>query len=58
MLAILFNTDFSVLSAYVIPHAAIAEYATFKPHPNGHILHLRGKLLEDDRIQEITEKLR
>lgn len=57
LIAILFHSDFSVLAAYVMPHSMIAEFATYKSHPNGHVLHLRGKLLEDDRVQEITQKL-
>ncbi len=57
LVGILFDADFSVLSAYMIPHAMITEYATYKSHPNGHVLHLRGKLLEDERVQEITQKL-
>jgi hypothetical protein len=57
LIAILFRSDYSIMSAYAIPHVVIADYAKFIEHTNGHVLHLRGPLLEDDRVQEITSKL-
>ncbi len=57
LLGILFDAEFSVMAAYMIPHTAVPEYATFRAHQNGHILHLRGKVLADPRVRDVTSKL-
>lgn len=58
LIAVLFRADFAVLAAYRMPHAVIPEYATYRPHTNGHVLQMQGRLLQDERVVEITEKLR
>lgn len=44
LVCILFDNEFGVKEAYKIPHGAIAKYAQFSKHQNGHILHLRGAI--------------
>ena len=57
LIGVLFDADFSVTGAYQVPHAVIGEYAKYRSHTNAHIVHLRGGLLNDDRVVEITAAL-
>jgi hypothetical protein len=55
--AIIFNEDYTIKEAYMIPHHIIEKYSRFSKLQNGHILVLRG-ILQDKRIEEITLKLK
>ena len=57
LIGVLFNRDFTVKEAYKIPHGVIAKYARFSKHQNGHILYLRGDILRDPRVEDITHIL-
>jgi hypothetical protein len=54
VIAVIFTNDFSIQQAVKIPHAAIAEYASYRSHVNGYILHLRGAILKDSRVEDLT----
>jgi hypothetical protein len=54
LIAVIFNSDFSIQQAAKIPHAVIAEYASYRSHVNGYILHLRGAILKDSRVKDLT----
>ena len=58
LIGVIFNDKFHVLEAYKIPVGAISDYARFSPHQNGHILALKGKVLRDERIEDISSKIR
>lgn len=55
--AVVFDEQYEVLDAVLIPHEIIEEYATYRPHPNGHVLHLKGAILEDARVRDIKKFL-
>ena len=57
LIGILFSRDFEVLEAYQIPHSIISKYAKPNKHQSGHILQLRGDLLRDPKVKEITQLL-
>ncbi|MGE6993152.1 DUF6998 domain-containing protein [Pseudomonas sp. NPDC047961] len=57
LVAVIFNESYEVIEAVSIPHSVIAEYSTFRPHVNGHVLHVRGALLSDNRIRNICVEL-
>lgn len=57
LIAVLFESDFSLKEAYKIPQSVITKYAKFSKHQNGYILHLRGKILKDPVVEEITHAL-
>lgn len=57
LVAVIFNETYEIVEAISIPHSVIAEYSTYKPHVNGHILHIRGGLLSDKRIRNIRTEL-
>lgn len=54
LIGILFDKDFTVLEAYKIPRRIIRKYARFSEHQNGHILQLRGAVLKDQAVKDLT----
>lgn len=56
LIGILFDKDFSVQEAYLIPHELIKKYGRYSEHQNGYILQLRGELLSNKKVQDITSK--
>lgn len=57
LVGILFEKDFTVKEAYKIPHDLIEKYARFSGHQNGHLLNLKGKILKDPEVEDITQIL-
>lgn len=57
LIAVLFESDFSLKEAYKIPQNVITKYAKFSKHQNGYVLHLRGNILNDPVVEEITNDL-
>ena len=57
LVGILFEKDFTVKEAYKIPHDLIEKYARFSEHQNGHLLNLKGKILKDPEVEDITQIL-
>jgi hypothetical protein len=54
LIGVLFSRDFSTVEAYKVPHAIIRDFARFRKHQNGHVLHLRGSILEAPGVENIT----
>ena len=50
LIAVIYNEDFNVIEAVSIPHEVISSYARFTKHANGHMLILKGAILDDPRI--------
>jgi len=57
LIGVIFNSDYSVAYAALIPQNMIAELSHYSEHQNGNILHLRKKILEVDGVEDITERL-
>jgi hypothetical protein len=55
--AVIFNENYEIIDAVLIPHEVIREYAVYKSHVNAHILHLKGKILDDPKIKDIKHIL-
>ena len=58
LVGVLFDRNFSLLEAYMIPHRIIAGHSKYNEHPNGHILHLKGKILQATGVKRIDAHLR
>ncbi len=58
LIGVVFERDFTVKEAYKIPHGIIADYAKFSKHQNGHILQLKGDILRDSKVEDITHVLK
>ena len=57
LIGILFENDFKVKEAYKIPYHIIKKYSRFSKHQNGYLLNMRGKLLMDPEVEDVTEIL-
>ena len=51
--AIIFDENFNVIDAVLIPHEVVGEYASYREHVNAHILILNGSILKDPRLKNI-----
>jgi len=58
LIAVIFNESYEIIEAYSIPHSTISKYSAHRAHVNGHILHLRGALLLDNSVLNISDKLK
>lgn len=57
LVAVVFDKDWQVECAAKIPHHAIERLSAFRPHVNGHVMHLRASVLEDSSVENITHEL-
>jgi hypothetical protein len=58
VLAVLFDEHFGVERALRIPREAVQQYARYSSHVNGHILRLVGPVLDDQRTEDVTARIR
>jgi hypothetical protein len=55
--AVIFDENYNILDAVIMPHEVIGDYASYRAHTNAHILHLRGAILSDPRVRDIRAVL-
>ena len=58
LVGVLFNQDFTVRAACLIPHALVGRFARLSTHQNGHVLHLRDEILCAEDVRRIDELLK
>ena len=58
LIAVIFNNQYEILEAYKIPNILIKKYAKFNKYQNGFILQLKGAILSDAQIINITQELK
>jgi hypothetical protein len=58
LVGVLFNEDFSLYKACLIPHPIVLKEARFRDHVNAHILELDDVLWSRKGVVDITQKLR
>ena len=54
---VLFNEDFSVHRACLIPYEIVEQIAVYRSHVNAWILHLREDVWEIDGVENITQPI-
>ena len=57
VIAVVFNSDYSIRFAFKIPYEVIPEFSTFQEHTNGHNLVLAEKSIEHKGVIDIRERL-
>lgn len=55
---VLFNEDFTVMRAALIPHATALKRSTYVAHTNSHRFLLRDSIWEADGVRDVTINLR
>jgi hypothetical protein len=58
LVAVIFDEVFEVVEAVTMPLHLIATYGKYRPHVNGHVLHLSTALMNDPAVCVITDRLR
>lgn len=53
LVGLIFDEEYQISVSVQIPQEVVGEYAEYREHVNGHILHLRGRILEDKRVKNI-----
>ena len=54
LIAVVFNSDYTIRFAAKIPHGILNKIATYRKHVNGHVLIIRENILERDDVVDIT----
>lgn len=54
---VLFNEDFSVRRACLVPHEQVLLVSKYSPHTNGWIFHLRDSVWDLPGVLDVTDKL-
>lgn len=54
---VIFDENYQVIEALLVPHAVVSEYAGYRQHVNGHVLQLKGAITRDPRVQSIRDVL-
>ena len=57
LVAVVFNAQFELVEAVVIPHEAVSTHAVFRSRVNAHILQASPRLLGDPRVRCIRSTL-
>jgi hypothetical protein len=57
VVAIAFNSDYSIRFAVRLTHESVGRLATFRQHVNGHILNLTDSHVGTDGVEDIKETL-
>jgi hypothetical protein len=55
--AVIYDENFDVLEARLIPHEVVLEYAKYIKHVNGHKLSMKGPIMTDKRVKCFKCKL-
>jgi hypothetical protein len=53
LIAVIFDENYDVREALLIPHAAIASHASYSKHVNVHYLYIRDSLRKDPQVKPI-----
>ena len=54
LLVVLFDADFAVQRAALIPHRLVRELAVYRRHVNAHIVMLRDALWKRPEVEDVT----
>ena len=56
--AVIFNEDYSIRRAALVPWEVVSKYATYAERPNAYIFHLRDDIWEISDVKDVTEDIR
>lgn len=57
LVVVIFNNDFIVKEAYLIPCETVKRYARYNDYQQGYRLNAMGAVLKDDSVKDITSLL-
>lgn len=56
LVAVIFDQNFNVLNAYLVPHEVIGEYCPHRDHVNGRVVVMSGPIIRDGRVMEMSDQ--
>ena len=51
LVAVIFDENFDIIDAVLVPHEVVGKYASYKEHVNAHILFIKDPLLSDPEVK-------
>lgn len=54
LIVVLFDHQMEIDQVYKIPHSLVEQYAVYRKHVNAHILIMRGPILSDPWVENLT----
>lgn len=54
---IIFNTDFSIYKAAIMPHKIVINFSSYSKHTNAHKFYLRDNLWDLEDTKDVTQEL-
>lgn len=57
LIAVVFNSDYTIRFAAKIPHAVVTEFAAYRQHVNGHVPIIRENIFDRSGVIDITNVL-
>ncbi len=51
LVAVIFDENFDIIDAVLVPHEVVGKYACYKEHENAHILSIKDPLLSDPEVK-------
>jgi len=57
LVGVVFEPDFAIRHAALVPYEVVLEKPTYTAHTNSHNFHIRPSLFQDRRVQDIRDKL-
>jgi len=57
LVGVMFNEDYSIAYAFMVPHAVVLARAKYQAHTNSHLFYLRRDLAFEAGVREITREL-
>lgn len=55
--AVIFDNNYQIIDALLIPHKVIYDYANYSEYQNAHILQLQDPILNDPRVEDIKKDI-
>ena len=53
LVAVIFDENFDIIDAVLVPHETVGKYASYREHVNAHILFIKEPLLSDPNVKSI-----
>lgn len=57
LIAVIFDEDYKILNAYLVPHESIGKYCAHREHVNGRVVVMDGHIVRDECVIEIADRL-
>lgn len=57
LVAVIFDENYEVIEARKMPHEVISDYSKYRGHVNAHIVHLKGAILNDSRVKDVSSEI-